>query len=98
MKPIFDTAKLHDEVVVVGENAVTQYNRLADKYNNYAKFNDDAIVEVMMESVISDIRLIEKHLLVLVRIRDVTAMSSLRDITLNEDEIDIIRLYGRDGK
>jgi len=86
MKVVFDAAKLHDEVVKAIDRAECEaYGTLQNR------FLGDRLMEVCVRSIPQ----INKHLVILARIRDVTAMSSMRDITLSEEEIDIIRKYTR---
>jgi hypothetical protein len=95
MKVVFDAAKLHDEVVSAITEATKRINLLCDKYEKYKSWNDQLVASGLAESCDRDISLIEQYLVILYRIRDVTAMSSMRDITLSEEEIDIIRKYTR---
>ena len=98
MKPIFDTAKLHDEVVKAIVKVDVKLDSLRAECEAYETLNNQFLANGLMGACCRELSTVGRHLDTLCHIRDVTAMPSLRDIALSEKEIDIIRLYGRDGK
>ena len=95
MKVIFDTTKLHDEVVKAIDNAERKIDLLRAECEAYRTLNNKFIADGLAGVCCRDIFLIYEHLEIITRIRDVTAMPNMRDITLSDEEIDIIRRYTR---